>query len=155
MIRVKQLLFSLLLPLGTGAISYLLAGGERVRELYAVFPKPLFSLPGWAFPIVWTVLYLLMGLSYYLFRTSVSFEEPMRRMYLMQLLFNFLWLPVFFRMQQFGVALVIVCVLALSVLTLILMVRRASRVSAWLLAPYLAFLLYAGYLNYGVMALSA
>ena len=79
----------------------------------------------------------------------------MRRMYLMQLLLNFLWLPVFFRMQQFGAALVIVCVLALSVLTLILMVRRASRVSAWLLAPYLAFLLYAGYLNYGVMALSA
>ena len=155
MIRVKQLLFSLLLPLGTGVVSYLLAGGERVRELYAVFPKPPFSLPGWAFPVVWTALYLLMGLSYYLFRTSVSFEEPMRRMYLMQLLLNLLWLPVFFRMQRFGTALVIVCVLALSVLTLILMVQRASRVSAWLLAPYLAFLLYAGYLNYGVMALSA
>ncbi len=155
MIRVKKLIFSLLLPLAAGMLSFLLAGGKEVRGLYALFPKPAFALPGIAFPIVWTALYLMMGISEYLFSGSVSYEPAMGRMYWFQLLLNILWLPLFFRFRWLTAALILLLALALSVLTLFLMVRRANQISALLLLPYLLFLCYAAYLNYGIMALTA
>ena len=78
MIRVKLLLRCLLIPLGVGFLGSVLAGGGSMREFYALLPKPPFSPPGILFPVVWTVLYLMMGVSDYLCRCE-SGDSPLRR----------------------------------------------------------------------------
>ena len=75
MIRLKLLLRCLLIPLAAGLAGSLLGGG--MRALYALYPKPPFSPPGLVFPIVWTALYLAMGVSDYLCRTGA--DTPLRR----------------------------------------------------------------------------
>ena len=155
MIRLKLLLQSLLLSLGVGLVSFLAAGGSgNVRSFYQLLPKPEFALPGWAFSWVWTVLYLLMGWSDYLARTSVSADGSARKVYLFQLLLNGLWMPVFFRACWFGWALVLIGMIVVSVVILILMLRRSAPLAGWLLVPYLVFMLYAGYLNYAIILLT-
>lgn len=155
MIRLKLLLQSLLLPLGVGLVSFLVAGGSgNVRSFYQLLPKPEFALPGWAFSWVWTVLYLMIGWSDYLARTSVSADDRTRRVYLFQLLLNGLWMPVFFRACWFGWGLVLIGMIVLAVLVLILMLRRSAPLAGWLMVPYLVFMLYAGYLNYAIILLT-
>ena len=111
-------------------------------------------MPGWAFSWVWTVLYLMIGWSDYLARTSVSADGRTRRVYLFQLLLNGLWMPVFFRACWFGWGLVLIGMIVLAVLVLILMLRRSAPLAGWLMVPYLVFMLYAGYLNYAIILLT-
>lgn len=151
MIRLKLLLRCLLIPLAAGLAGSLL-GGE-MRALYALYPKPPFSPPGLVFPIVWTALYLAMGVSDYLCRTGA--DTPLRRqVYSVQLALSALWPLLFFRLSWFGWALVELAALFAAVLLLAILSRRASRAGALLLLPYLLWLLYAGYLAAGVFFLS-
>ncbi len=154
MIRIKLLLRSILLPLGIGLVSALAAGGGgNARAFYQLLPKPEFALPGEMFPLIWTALYLMMGISDYLARTAVSAGGETRRVYLFLLLLSGLWAPVFFRACWFGWGLVLIGLMGITLVILILMLRTSAPLAGWLLVPSLVFILYAGYLNYAIIAL--
>ena len=92
----KALAIALILPLAVGGLSTLLSGGTA---LYDDLTKPPLSPPGWLFPVVWTVLYLLMGYASYLIWQSEAPEKEKRRallLYALQLIANFLWSILFF-----------------------------------------------------------
>ncbi len=154
MVRVKLLLRCLVIPLGVGFLGSLLAGGSSMRELYAVLEKPPFSPPGIVFPIVWTILYLMMGVSDYLCRTSSGDSSLRRQVYYIQLALSGIWPFIFFRLTWFGWALVELILLLLMVVFLTFLCKRASNLAVGLLVPYILWLLYAGYICYGVFALS-
>lgn len=153
MVRVKLLVKSLLLPLGAGLLVSILIGGREVRALYALLPKPHLSPPGIVFPIVWTILYLLMGISYYLMRVKAPQDAAFRRLYGFQLLLNVLWAPLFFKLCWFGWALVDLVALGVVLVVMLLVMRKSSLTAMLLQLPYLLWVLFAGYLNFGILSL--
>ncbi len=141
----------ILLPLAVGGLSALLSGD--IGQLYSELNQPPFSPPGWVFPIVWTILYLLMGYaSVRIFRDDAAPADKRRALtvYFLQLAVNGLWSPLFFRLQWRLVALAwIVLLWVLIILTM----RRFSRVdekASDLLIPYLLWVTFATYLNFGI-----
>ena len=150
----KKLLLCLAIPLGVGALASLLSGGMALYEQVA---QPPLSPPGWVFPVVWTILYLLMGYASYMVWCAAGRTAPGRRalaLYGGQLAVNFLWPLLFFRWQLFGLA--FACLVVLWVLIFLTM-RAFSRIRARagdLLVPYLLWVTFAGYLNYGVFVLN-
>ena len=149
-INWKKLLICLAIPLAVGGLSTLLSGGMRD---YGAMVKPPLSPPGWVFPVVWSILYLLMGYaSYRILETPASMEESKKALtlYGLQLLANFIWPLLFFGAGAYLAAMVCLLLLWLCVVYLILLALDLDRVSAWLLAPYLLWLTFAAYLNFGV-----
>lgn len=118
--------------------------------------KPPLSPPALVFPIAWTILYALMGIS--AARVWLKPPSPGRsrslRLYLLQLAFNFLWSFLFFSFQAFGLAFLWLAALWLLVVRMILSFYETDRPAAWLQLPYLLWLLFAAYLNLGVWKLN-
>lgn len=146
---IKKLLISLGIPLAVGGLSALLSGSMAgFRNLDA----PPLTPPGWVFPVVWTVLYLLMGYASY--RVAVAEADPKKKrtaliFYGAQLVFNFLWPLVFFRLELRLTAFWILIVLwALVYVTMRLFYKIDERAGD-LLIPYLLWVTFAGYLNLG------
>ena len=119
--------------------------------------QPKLSPPPALFPIVWTVLYLLMGISSYLV-CSAPVPQPARKQtllpYALQLFFNFVWPLLFFRQQAVLPAFFWLVILWALVLWMILAFRKVNRTAAWLQVPYLLWLTFAGYLNLAVWLLN-
>ena len=146
--NIKKLLIALAIPLAVGGLSVLLSGSGMAD--YMTLNKPPLSPPGWVFPIVWTVLYLLMGYASY--RIYISDAAPKEKkqallLYTLQLFFNFLWSIVFFGLEWRLVAFFVL--LALWIL-ISLTIRAFSKIddkAADLLLPYLLWVTFAGYLN--------
>ena len=118
--------------------------------------KPPLSPPGIVFPIVWAILYALMGIGAAIIYRSGPSEQRSGslQLYLFQLLVNFLWPIFFFRMQSFGGALILLLLLWGLVLWMLLSFRRVSPLAARLQIPYLLWLTFAAYLNAGVWVLN-
>lgn len=153
-VNIKKLLLSLALPLAVGGLSALVSGG---MGNYKGINQPPLSPPGWVFPIVWTVLYLLMG--YAAYRVSASGAEPeaiqkAMRVYWAQLALNFIWSPVFFGLQWYLIAFIIL--VAMWVLIYVTMIRfsKLDKLAGDLMIPYLLWVTFAGYLNFGVFLLN-
>ncbi len=126
-------------------------------EIYGeTITKPPLSPPALLFPIVWTVLYALMGIS----AARVRLSPPSKarywstNLYISQLVVNFFWPLFFFNLQAFGFALFWLLLLWVLVLTLIVVTYRVDKAAAWLLVPYLIWLTFAAYLNAGVFLLN-
>ena len=149
------LIISLLIPLSVGALAGALTMGSMAQ--YAALAQPPLSPPGWVFPAVWTVLYLLMGLACYLIWTSEAPQAEKKRaltLYGAQLVLNFIWPLLFFRAGLYGFALIWLVILLVLVAETMLAFGRIDRRAAWLLAPYFLWLLFAAYLNAGVWLLN-
>lgn len=149
------LIISLLIPLSVGALAGALIMGSMAQ--YAALAQPPLSPPGWVFPAVWTVLYLLMGLACYLIWTSEAPQTEKKRaltLYGAQLVLNFIWPLLFFEAGEFGVSLIWLVLLTALVLATTAAFGHISKTAAWLLAPYLLWLVFAAYLNAGVWLLN-
>ena len=151
----KTYAFWIVLAEAVGALSgWLTRGGmERYK---AEIVKPPLSPPEIVFPIVWTVLFALMGIGaarIYLARASSDRSRSLG-LFLTQLAFNFVWPILFFNLQRFGLALLWLAVLWGLVLWMILSYRKADPLAAWLQLPYLLWLTFAAYLNLGVWVLN-
>lgn len=153
-INWKQLLILLAIPLAVGGLGTLLSGG---MDRYKIMNQPPLSPPGWVFPVVWTILYLLMGYASYLVYTSGRPQEEIRKaliLYFAQLALNLLWPIVFFGFGWYLAAFfVLVALWALIYLTM----RRFSAINERagdLLLPYILWVTFAGYLNLGVYFLN-
>ena len=130
----------------------LLAGllSRQGTELYnALIVKPAFSPPSWIFPVVWTALYALMGISAArIFLSPQSKERSWGlNLFVAQLIVNFFWPLIFFNAQAFGFALFWLILLWALVLVMILAFRKVDPLAAWLQVPYLLWLTFAAVLN--------
>lgn len=151
---VKNLLIALAIPLAVGALSALLSGG---MQDYLVLEKPPLSPPGWVFPVVWTVLYLLMGYASY--RVAVKGEEGKKTrealaVYAGQLVLNFLWSILFFGLQLRLTAFFLLIGLWLLIFWTIRLFAKIDETAADLLLPYILWVTFAAYLNLGTFLLN-
>ncbi len=141
--------------LAAGALSaYLTRDG---MELYrTAIRKPPLSPPGIVFPIVWTILYVLMGIGAARVQIVSEPEErtPHLTLYVVQLIFNFLWSIFFFNQRWFGFSLLWLIALWVLILAMILKFRKIERTAALLQIPYLIWVSFAAYLNAGVWLLN-
>lgn len=138
-----------------GALSGFLS--REGMELYAsAIAKPPLSPPGILFPIVWGILYALMGFSaarIYLAPHS-SARSTGLNLYVAQLIVNFFWSLIFFNAQAFGLAFLWLLLLWILVFGMILVFRKIDPLAAYLQIPYLIWLTFAAYLNAGVWYLN-
>ena len=151
-IQWKKLVASVLLPLGVGGLSALLTG--RGMEAFESLNKPPLSPPGWLFPVVWTLLYIMMGLAFYLVWASGNLERGEAAAYFTQLFLNFFWSIIFFGFGQYLFAFVWLVLLWLAVAATAVLFGRRVKAAGWLLVPYLLWVAFAGYLNMGVYLLN-
>ena len=154
-INYKSLFICILIPLAVGGLSALLTMGSM--EDFAALDQPPLSPPGWLFPVVWSVLYVLMGVASYLVLETPSSADATKKafsVYFLQLFFNFLWSIIFFNFGAFEIAFAWLCVLlALIVITTV----RFWRINKWagiLMLPYIAWVIFAGYLNAAIAYLN-
>lgn len=143
------------IPLLVGGVASLLTGGGM--EVFASVEKPPLSPPGWLFPVVWTILYTVMGISSYLILTSEADEsakEGAIRVYGLQLLVNFLWPTFFFNFRWYGFSFFWLLLLWFLVVVMILRFREINKLAAYMNFPYLLWLTFAAYLNWGIWRLN-
>lgn len=146
-----DLLFSILIPLATGILSALLSGNMS----YNILNKPSFSPPGYIFPVVWTVLYILMGVSFYLiYASDAPGKEKALRIYWIQLFFNFFWSILFFRFSLYLPAFLWLIVLIFLIAVMIYRFYQISPLAAYLQIPYLLWCTFAAYLNFSIYLLN-
>ena len=155
-INFKKLVKNLAIPLGVGLVSGLLTRGG-VEEFNATAIKPFFMPPGWVFPIVWSILYLLMGYASYRALYSGGSIPQIRRalfVYGIQLFLNFLWPILFFGFEWYLAAFILLLFLWAAILVTMHQFSRLDEVAGNLLIPYLLWVTFAGYLNLGVVLLN-
>ena len=150
----KSLLVALAIPLAVGGAGALLSGG---MTNYGAMVKPPLSPPGWVFPVVWTVLYLLMGWASWLVWKSDAPREEKRRaliLYGAQLAVNFIWPLVFFGGEMYLAALLILIALWVLILLTIRAFSGINERAGDLLIPYILWVSFAAYLNLGIFLLN-
>ena len=132
---------------------------STVRGWYQTLRRPPGSPPDWLFGPVWTVLYVMIGVSAWLVWRRVDVAMHRKRAALRtwgwQLLLNALWPPAFFGLQSLGVGLAVILVLLVAIVLTIRAFWPMHRGAALLLAPYLAWVCFATYLNAGFWRLNA
>lgn len=148
----KKLLASLAVPLAIGGLSALLT--KDSMETFDSLNKPALSPPGWLFPVVWTVLFVLMGLACYLVVTSGRSNRVTLTLYGVQLFFNLLWSLIFFRAGAYLAAFIWLILLWLLILATTVLFYRISKPAGLLMLPYLLWVTFAGYLNLSIYLLN-
>lgn len=151
-VQWKKLFICLLIPLAVGGVSAFLT--KYSMQIFESVNKPPLSPPGWLFPVVWTILYLLMGLASYLVVTSNGLDAPGLLAYGVQLIFNFFWPIFFFNRQMYLFSFFWLVIMWLLILTTAILFYRSSKLAGYLLVPYLLWVAFAGYLNFGVYLLN-
>ena len=133
----KTFILCLLIPLLIGGLSGFLT--KDSMALYETLNKPLFYPPAWLFPVVWTILYLLMGLSSYLIVQSHSSNKEKALI---------LWPLFFFNLQNYFLALLILLILIITVIYMLYTFKEINIKAFYLNIPYLLWLIFAFYLNF-------
>ena len=131
------------IPLLVGIISSLFVD----NNLYEKINLPSFAPPSIVFPIVWTILYILMGFSLYLIIRDGSTKQN-KFLFALQLFLNFLWVLIFFRFELFLPAFVIIIIMDVLCFYTIITYFKYNKVSAYLLIPYLVWICFASLLNW-------
>ena len=154
-INYKKLIISIIIPLLVGGISAFLT-----RDSMSTFErvaKPPLSPPGWLFPVVWTILYILMGIASYLVNTSKgpkTLSDSALAIYALQLVFNFFWSIIFFNMEAYLFAFIWLIALWLLILWTTVSFYKINKTAGLLMIPYLIWVAFAGYLNLGIYLLN-
>lgn len=153
--KIATLIISIAIPLGAGIIAGLLTMGG-MKDFGSVIQPPL-SPPGWIFPIVWTILYILMGYASYLIYTSDASEHDIKnalKYYVAQLAVNFLWSFIFFSLKWYFTAFISILLLWTLIFLTIREFYKINKTAAYLLIPYLIWVTFAGYLTAGITLLN-
>ena len=155
-IKWKQLILCVAIPLAVGGLSAFLT--RDAMESFERLNQPPLSPPMWLFPVVWTILYILMGIGSYLVLNSggrySGEKNKALTVYAVQLCFNFLWTIVFFNLGWYLFAFVWLVALWGLILWTFLLFLRQSPPAGWMLLPYLVWVAFAGYLNLGIYILN-
>lgn len=152
----KPYIISIAIALAVGALSAFLIRNNI--NLYRYINKPAFAPPALLFPIVWTILYVLMGISsarIWLQKKNHPYEVMDALVsYALQLIFNFFWAIIFFNMQTFLFAFIWLIVLWTAILKMIFKFSLLDKTAAYLNIPYALWVTFAGYLNFMVYLLN-
>lgn len=137
-------------PLILGGIVSLLIS-KHIDYVYLV--KPPLAPPSWLFPVAWTILYFLMGLAYYLYKTYGPIKD-LSKIYYLQLFLNLLWSPIFFILKFRFVSTVWIIFLTIVVFVQIVLYFKYYKPSAYLNIPYLLWIIFASYLTFSIYLLN-
>ncbi|MCH5266613.1 MAG: tryptophan-rich sensory protein [Lachnospiraceae bacterium] len=153
--KKKTLFICILIPLIVGGLSGLISRGGM--ETFALLNKPVLSPPGWLFPVVWTILYILMGIASYLIYTAGANRDCVLealQTYAWQLAVNFFWSIFFFNFGWYLFSFFWLVLLWVLILKCIRQFYRISKPAAYLMLPYLLWVTFAGYLNLTIYMLN-
>lgn len=147
-LNIIKLSTSIALPLFLGAIAGMFTS-QSVPDWYAALNKPAFSPPNWIFGPVWTLLYILMGISFFVvWKQKVSKLRNLAiSIYFLQLLLNFAWSFIFFYFNMIGLALVEIVLLWFTIILMLVLFYRIKPMAAYINIPYLLWVSFAGVLN--------
>ncbi len=143
---IKKLAFNISIPLIIGVVVSLFINTND----YKILIQPPLAPSGWVFPVVWTILYILMGISTYV----VSKKEKVSFIYYINLFFNALWSIIFFTLKLRGLAIIWLIILIIIVIWMIRDFYKVDKVVGILQIPYLLWCLFALYLNIGIYLLN-
>ena len=123
---------------------------------YDSLTKPPLQPPGWIFTPVWIILYGTLLISLILYSIEITKEKKMSGYiyFIVHMVFNLLWSPVFFYLHRVDIALVIIFVMLSSAILMIIKFYKVSKLAGGILFPYLLWLIFAGYLNSGIYLLN-
>lgn len=146
--KYLKLVLCILLPLTIGAIGGF-ATSSGISTWYVYLNKPFFNPPNYLFGPVWTMLYVLMGISHWVILQSPAgqMRTTALRVYAVQLAFNLLWSLLFFGLQSPGIAFVDILLLWCSIAYMISVFYKINRKAAWLQLPYILWVSFATLLN--------
>lgn len=125
-------------------------------EWYYNLTKPELTPPPMVFQIIWPLLYLMIAISLIIYlKKTPKIQRPLGIVFFStQLLLNFLWPQIFFKMTSIGGALIILSLLIVTVFYTIIIFKKTSKIAAALLTPYLLWILFAWYLNFEIWHLN-
>lgn len=154
--KIKPYIISIAIALAVGGLSALLTRGNM--DIYAEIQKPALAPPGWLFPVVWSILYVLMGISSAMIYVKNGLPSADNQnglaVYALSLVVNFFWSIIFFNLRAFWVSFIWLILLWILILATILRYRKTSKTAAYLQIPYLIWVTFAGYLNYMIAVLN-
>ena len=152
-----KLTISLIAPQAAGLIGSIFTASS-VTGWYSTVTRPELAPPNWIFGPVWTTLFVLMGIALFLvWKKKDSQKKKVKlalQLFVAQLVLNTLWSVIFFGLQSPGWAFVEIIFLWISIALTITVFTPISRLAAWLLVPYLAWVSFAAYLNYSIWMLN-
>ena len=147
---IKRIIYSLLPIVGGVLVGLIISGYMNYGDMV----KPLLSPPSYIFPIVWTILYILMGVSYFIATKDNGNDKELNQIYILQLLVNFFWPIIFFVLKMYFTALFWIILLLILVIIMIKELLKNNKISGYLQIPYFIWLLFATYLNIGIFLLN-
>lgn len=148
-IKWKSLIINIAIPLAIGGLSALLTMNSM--EKYQSLNTPPLSPPGWVFPIVWTFLFILMGIaSYIIYESDSKYKVNALIAYSVQLLLNLSWSIVFFNSDMYWISVAIIIALIIMIIITITFFRLIDRKASLLLLPYIIWVLFATYLDISI-----
>lgn len=147
---IKRIVYSLLPIVGGALVGLIISGYMNYGDMV----KPPLSPPSYIFPIVWTILYILMGISYFVATKDKENNKELDQIYLLQLLVNFMWPIIFFVLKMYFTAFLWIILLLILVIVMIKELLKINKISGYLQIPYLIWLLFATYLNIGIFLLN-
>ncbi|MEP6713796.1 MAG: TspO/MBR family protein [Ferruginibacter sp.] len=153
---VVKFIISVTIPLAVGAVAAFFTTSS-VNGWFTTLNKPSFNPPNWLFAPVWTALYIMMGIAFFIAWKSNAVCEVKRRaiiFFFVQLTLNFLWSFIFFYAKQPGWALIDIILLWLSILITIIFFGKISAAASWLLVPYICWVSFATLLNFSIWKLN-
>ena len=142
---------SILIPVILGGIVGLII--SRFMD-YSTLNKPPLSPPGFIFGIVWTILYILMGISYGILDTKNLIDEKINKTYYLQLIVNLIWPILFFVFKWRLFSAIWIILLVVLIIKMIIEFYKKNKLSAYLQIPYLLWTIFATYLNIGIYLLN-
>ena len=151
--KIKPYVIGIAIALGVGALSAIFTRGSMSE--YESLNKPPLSPPGAVFPFVWTVLFILMGISSgIIYVKGKGIYGEAFKAYALQLILNFFWSIIFFNMQTYFFAFLWLLILLFVIAVMIYRFYQIYPLAAYLQIPYFLWVLFAGYLNFMVFLLN-
>lgn len=152
---IFKLILCILIPLSIGAIGGI-ATATSINTWYMSLNKPSFNPPNYLFGPVWTMLYILMGISFYLILQSPKNElrKKVIIVFCVQLFLNFWWSFLFFKFQLLGIAFIEILMIWLSIIAMIILFLKINKTASYLQIPYLLWVSFASVLNGAIWLLN-
>lgn len=153
--KTKKYIIGIAIPLAVGGLSALLT--QSAMQKFNSLNQPPLAPPSWLFPVVWTVLFVLMGIaSSLVYMADVPQEQKKSALtlYGVQLAMNFLWSIVFFNFGAYLFAFVWLLALLAVIIATAVKFRKISKTATWMLIPYILWVCFAGYLNFAIYLLN-
>ncbi len=150
-----KLILCIALPLLAGGLSGYITS-SNINTWYATLNKPSFNPPNYIFGPVWTILYTLMGISFYIVINKANKKDRLKLagIFVIQLTLNFFWSIIFFKSHQIGIALIEILILWISIVVMLILFYKTSKLASLINIPYLLWVSFATILNYSFYILN-